>query len=453
MRDPCSAPNAAIVRAEREVVAAVLGENDLFDSIDLTRAHFTDATCQRVFAVATDMIERGERADDITVARFLTGEQRAAVADMLELSGARDAIPAYADLLRTQFQRRGLAAVGADMTKAAQDQALTPDKAIEAYQDRLDELRGVETARRESSIGAAVTRVVDLVAEVYRSGVTPGLRTGIADIDEKLHPMRPGQVIIVGGGTGQGKSVFGQTLAVNAAKAGTPSLIFSLEMKADDYAQRLIAGEANVSLKKIINGELCEDEFRALRDVERGVQSWPMRVETPRELDAVLLTRIAKQHIRKRGVRLVIVDHIGLMRGRGKNIYEQMSDTTRGLKRAALDLDIPLIGLAQINRENQKRADVADWGQRYLRRRPKKSDLRDSGTIENDADVVMLLHREEAYAADEEPPVELGEEHGKWLQHMQRHGGKIDIVIAKQRQGQQAFITCRFDGARFRIGE
>jgi replicative DNA helicase len=222
-------------------------------------------------------------------------------------------------------------------------------------------------------------------------------------------------------------------------------------MKGDDFAQRLLAGESGIDAGRIIGGTISEDEFRLLQEIEQSAKQWPLAVETPKRLTDTLLVRIARQYIRKRGIKILGIDHIGLMHGRGRSNYEQMSDITRGLKEAALELDIPILALAQLNRDPQRRGDAKDWSYRYQRRRPKKSDLRDSGSIEQDADVVLLLHREEEYAVNEEPPVQELEDHQKWAAHMQRHAGRIDIAIAKQRQGQQALINCAFDGARFRI--
>ena len=451
MRDPSQNPEVGTVRAQREIAAAILLDNDLYDGLGLTRAHFTDPDCQRVFVVASDLIEKGDRADDITIEPFLTAEQRGRVADFIEESGDRTAVAAYASLLQSDFQRRNLAALGGDMTTASQDASVAPDRLIEGYQDRLDELRGVATRGIDSSIGAAANRVIHSAAEAYRTGVAPGLRTGIQALDAKLQPMRAGQLIIGGGSTGQGKSVLGQTIVVNNARCGVASLIFSLEMKGDEFAQRLLAGESGVSVGNIVNGCFVEDEFRKLQDAERLIQSWPVRIETPKRLSPALLSRITRQHIRKHDTKLIVVDHIGLMRGQGKSFYEQVSDITRSLKEVALELDIPIIALAQLNRESRKRADGKDFQERYLRRRPKNTDLRDSGSIEQDADVVLLLHREEAYAREEEPPTDQVEDHAKWRDHIRRHAGKIDINITKQRQGQSALVACAFDGARFHI--
>jgi replicative DNA helicase len=281
------------------------------------------------------------------------------------------------------------------MTTASQDAAVSPDCLIEGYQDRLDELRGVSARSPDTAIGSSISRVIANAANAYRTGILPGLQTGIRLLDDKLQPMRGGQLIVAGGANGHGKSVLAATILLNNALKGVPSLLLSLEMKGDDFAQRLLAGESGIDAGRIIGGALSEDEFRLLQEIEQSAKQWPLAVETPKRLTDTLLVRIARQYIRKRGIKILGIDHIGLMHGRGRSNYEQMSDITRGLKEAALELDIPILALAQLNRDPQRRGDAKDWSYRYQRRRPKKSDLRDSGSIEQDADVVLLLHREE----------------------------------------------------------
>jgi replicative DNA helicase len=451
MHDPVRAAGAEIAPAEQEVIAHLLADNDRYDTFGLSRDHFTDHACQRIFAVAAELIERGERADEVTVAPYLDEKQRRTVANLVDLRGDPAALPDYLRLLRRGYQQRGLAALSADMAAASGDQQIDPDQLIEGYQDRLDEMRGVTARSEDTAIGSSAARVFAAAAEAYQSGRPPGLKTGISLVDDKLQPMRAGQLIVVGGAAGHGKSVFGATVSRNLALQGIPSLLLSLEMKDDDFAQRLLAGETGIDIARIISGDLSEAEFRALKNAEGRLHDWPLTVESPKRLTASMLVRLARQYIRKRGIRLVTVDHIGLMHGRGRSSYEQMSDITRSLKEAALELDIPILALAQLNREPARRADAKDWNERYMRRRPKKSDLRDSGSIEQDADVVLLLHREEEYAANEEPPLSDAEYHENWERHMERHAGRVDIAVAKQRQGSVGMVNCDFDGARFRI--
>jgi replicative DNA helicase len=197
---------------------------------------------------------------------------------------------------------------------------------------------------------------------------------------------------------------------------------------------------------------LSQDELNRIRKSTEEVDAWPLYIERCNALDDRQIIRRGRQLRRKHGVGLVIVDYLQLMRGRGRSFYEQVSEVTRGLKIASGELDLPIIALSQLNREMERRVDGVKIEDRHLKRRPKLSDLRDSGSVEQDADVVLLLHREEVHLARERPPLQDLDLYQEWSRAMDRHRGKADLILAKQRQGRTGVANCSYDEIRFKFG-
>lgn len=189
--------------------------------------------------------------------------------------------------------------------------------------------------------------------------------------------MREGQLIIYAGATSMGKTSLATNVSTNLAREGSAVSYFSLEMSGDELAARLIAGEAGVSVSDLTCGRLSEDELRRIREATQKIDSWPLYIEPSHALDTGQLIRRGRQHRRKFGTELIVVDYIQLMRGKGRSFYEQVSDITRGLKIAAGEIGVPIIALSQLNREVERRSNDTKYEDRYLKRRPKLSDLRD----------------------------------------------------------------------------
>ena len=439
-------------RPGREIVAAVICNNDLIDDMALSSDHFEDPTNKRIWLAIEGLHEGGKRVDEITLRSFLNDQENDALANMIEERGDQSAIPFYAEMLRAAHKRRHLTAIGIEMPVAASDQSVDPDNLIAAYQDRLDELRDPKSVARGWLAGEATNRVLQDALEAKRSGTAPGIRTGIASLDEILLPLKPGQSVTCAAGTSQGKTAFAVQVAANVAKRGTAVSFFTLEMTANELGQRFLAHETGVPVESITSGNLSEYEIRLLTDADERIQAWPLKIEPRSRLTVPHIERLVRQHKRKYDTQLVIVDYLGLLNGKGKDFYQKTTDLTRDLKIAAGALNVPILTLAQLNRENERRVDNASFKDRYLRRRPRLSDLRDSGSIEQDSDIVIFLHREELYLRREEPPF-LDEKRSEWSAALNDHVGKIDIILAKQRQAKIGLVTCPYDDVRFRFGE
>jgi replicative DNA helicase len=452
MRDPCANPFALDTYAQHQVIAALMRQNHLADELGIIGDHLPDPKCRRIIEVALQQHVRGEAFDEYTVAPHLEEEERAVLADALEEAGDLSLIPSYAGTLRDKYLLRSLNALGASTVAAVAGPGAKPEEIIDQVHARLDELQGAGARHRTCAAGEAVFKVEEKALEAKRRGVPPGLMTGIEPLEEILQPMREGQAIIVAAATSMGKTALATNIAANLARLGTSVSYFTLEMNADDLGARLLAAETGIPVGVILSGRLSEDEIGRIQTVRQAITSWPLHIEACASLDTGQFTRRGRRHRRRYGTELLIVDYIGLMRGKGRSFYEQVSDITRGIKIAAGEIRLPILALAQLNREPERRSDGSKYEERYLRRRPKLSDLRDSRSIEQDADSVVFLHREEVYLAREKPPIQDLDAYQDWSAAMSRHKGRADLIIAKQRQGKTGLATCLYDEIRFRFG-
>jgi replicative DNA helicase len=437
---------------ERQVIAAVVRKNEIADKFRLIGDYFTDPSCRRIFEAGAIRLERGAPFDEHAIAPDLEPIVRSDLLAMMEeLAGDFGLIGTYVSGLRAEYLKRGARAIGESLA-AATGSSEEPEAIIDAAQSRLDELQEGRGSARTCRAGDAAARVEKAAIEAKCCGVPPGIKTGIDALDEILQPMRGGQLIVVAGGTSSGKTSLATNIAMNVARMATPAALFTLEMSADDIGVRLLASETGISTADILSGRLSQDEQSRIREATEEVDAWPLYIERCNALDAGQLLRGGRQLRRKYGVGLVIVDYLQLMRGRGRSFYEQVSEVTRGLKIASGELDLPIIALSQLNREMERRVDGVKIEDRHLKRRPKLSDLRDSGSIEQDADVVLLLHREEVHLARERPPLQDLDNYQEWSRAMDRHRGKADLILAKQRQGKTGVATCSYDEIRFKFG-
>jgi replicative DNA helicase len=452
MRDPCANPFAGDTYAQRQLTAALLRIPAIIDEHTIIGEYFPEPKIRRIVEVACSQHAKGEAFDEYTIAPHLNDEERAELANIIEEAGDLSLAPSYAASLKRQYQLRTLNAIGAGTMAASSGTSEDPQKIIDEVQGRLDELQDIGARTKTSTAGDAALRVEKKAIETKRRGVPPGLRTGIDPLDESLLALREGQSITVAGATSMGKTSLATNIATNLARARTSVSYFSLEMNAEDLGVRLLAGETGFSVGEILSGRLSEDELSRLREARQLIQSWPLHIEHCPSLDAGQLLRRGRQHRRKYGTALIVVDYIQLMRGRGRSFYEQVSDTTRGLKIAAGELGIPIMSLSQLNRDVERRSDGVAYGARYLKRRPKLSDLRESGSSEQDSDAVMFVHREEVYLGREKPPLSDLDNYQAWNDAISQHRGRADIVLAKQRQGKIAVVPCAYDEVRFRFG-
>jgi replicative DNA helicase len=462
------------IEAEQSVLGAILVNNDAFYRVSdfLEPKHFFEPIHQTIFETASSIIRAGKVATPVTLKTFLPAETDIGgmtvgqylarlAAEATTIINAQDYGRAIYDL----SIRRNLIDVGTDMVNVAFDAPVdfAPRAQIEDAERRLYEL--AESGRYDGGFqkfSQALTVAVDMAAKAFqRDGNLSGIATGMRDLDIKMGGLQPSDLIIVAGRPGMGKTALATNIAYNVAKAhraevqadGTMKSInggivgfFSCEMSAEQLATRILAEQTSIASSTIRRGGISETDFEKIRDYSIELQSLPLYVDETGGLSISQLTARARRLKRQKGLDLVVVDYIQLLQGSGKrgndNRVQEVTEITTALKALAKELNVPIIALSQLSRQVENRDD----------KRPQLSDLRESGSIEQDADVVIFVFREEYYLANKEPRAGTPE-HEKWQLDMSLVHGKAEVIIGKQRHGPTGTVELQFEGQFTRFSD
>jgi replicative DNA helicase len=369
----------------------------------------------------------------------------------------------YAQMIYDLSVRRDLIRLGRDISaKAAQvDVASEPREQIVEAEQQLYKL--AEQGQVDSGFQSFLKAVTDAVnvanAAYQRDGGLAGVSTGLIDMDKKLGGLHRSDLLILAGRPSMGKTSLATNIAFNIAKAykrgklhdGSEGAVnggvvgfYSLEMSAEQLAARILSEAAEVPSDQIRRGDMTETEFRRFVDAAKALEACPLYIDDTPALPISQLAARARRLKRTHGLDVLIVDYLQLVRGTGKseNRVNEISEITMGLKAIAKELDIPVIALSQLSRQVENRED----------KRPQLSDLRESGSIEQDADVVMFVFREEYYVEREKPSDDNLEEMAKWQEKMERLHGRAEVVIGKQRHGPIGTVELSFEGRFTRFG-
>jgi replicative DNA helicase len=462
------------IEAEQSVLGAVLVNNDAFYRVSdfLEPKHFFEPIHQTIFETASSLIRAGKIATPVTLKTFLPAETDIGgmtVGQYLaRLAAEATTIINAHDYGRTIYDlslRRDLIGVGTDMVNVAFDAPVdfAPRAQIEDAERRLYEL--AESGRYDGGFqkfSQALTIAVDMAAKAFqRDGKLSGIATGLRDLDIKMGGLQPSDLVIVAGRPGMGKTALATNIAYNVAKAhraevqadGTMKSInggivgfFSCEMSAEQLATRILAEQTSIASSTIRRGGISETDFEKIRDYSIELQSLPLYVDETGGLSISQLTARARRLKRQKGLDLIVVDYIQLLQGSGKrgndNRVQEVTEITTSLKALAKELNVPIIALSQLSRQVESRDD----------KRPQLSDLRESGSIEQDADVVMFVFREEYYLANKEPRVGTPE-YEKWQLEMSLVHGKAEVIIGKQRHGPTGTVELQFEGQFTRFSD
>jgi replicative DNA helicase len=367
-----------------------------------------------------------------------------------------------ADYGRTVYDlavRRDLIKLGEDMVNVAFDAPVdfAPSDQIEDAERRLYEL--AETGRYGGGFQkfeAALTTALDMAAHAYqRDGKLSGLATGLTDLDSKMGGLQKSDLIIVAGRPGMGKTALATNIAYNVARGWRGEVradghietvnggivgFFSLEMSAEQLATRIIAEQAGIPSSTIRRGGIDQRDFEKLKDVTIELQHLPLFIDETGGLSVAQLAARARRLKRQRGLDLLVIDYIQLLQGSTRRAMEgrvqEVTEITTSLKALAKELNVPIMALSQLSRQVENRDD----------KRPQLSDLRESGSIEQDADVVLFVFREEYYLANKEPRPGT-DDHIKWQTEMAAVHGKAEVIIGKQRHGPTGAVNLQFDAA------
>lgn len=426
----------------------------------IRQEYFSVAVHARIFEAIRLRYEEGKPvaaalvaplfADDPDLAEAGGGAYILALADCV-LTTMLATVNGYAEKIHAEHCRRATLQLAGSISEVARKPDFLAKEEFAHIETMVSNLVVGLTAEGDDPAATPdLSGSVDKALEDIRAAQAGsfGIRTGLGKLDAHLRGLKPGRLYIVAGRPAMGKTAFGVTLAVNAALADNKVLFFSIEMNESDLTQRILARLSGISVDSMNTPHLLtEEEETKLREAATKIRNIPLKVEHRQILTAATAFSMARRFKRKHGLDLLMIDYLGLMQADDKKAIKvhQIEEITTGLKRAANALGIPIVLLAQLNRGVELREE----------KRPQLADLRDSGSIEQDADVVMLLYREEYYLARDAKQVSPGfrsdvrkqKEAGR-AADVEAVKGMAEVIIAKNRQGRTGTVHVKFDGTR-----
>src|ERR1700704_1600211 len=460
------------IEVEQALLGAILVNNEAFYRVSdfLEPEHFFEPLHQKIYKDTGSRVRAGKSASPITLKTFLPADLDIGGMNgsqyLARLATEATTVINAADYGRTVYDmalRRALIGIGEAMVNVAYDAPveLGPQNQIEDAERRLYEL--AESGRYDGGFqrfAQALTTAVEMAAHAYqRDGKLSGLATGLRDLDRMMGGLQHSDLIILAGRPGMGKTALATNLAYNVAKAWRGEVkadgrvesvdggivgFFSLEMSAEQLATRIISEQTEIPSNRIRRGEIETGDFDRIAEAAREMETIPLYIDETGGLSIAQLAARARRLKRQKGLDLLVIDYIQLLSGSGKRAAEgrvqEVTEITTSLKALAKELNVPILALSQLSRQVENRDD----------KRPQLSDLRESGSIEQDADVVMFVFREEYYLRNREPRVGT-EEHFKWQAEMEAVHGKAEVIIGKQRHGPTGTVPLHFkaDVTRF----
>jgi replicative DNA helicase len=462
------------IEAEAALLGALMIDNRLVEDVQLKLKpdHFFEPLHGRIYDAILKLTDRNMIANPVTLRPMFEADEAmkevGGASYLAQLTGSGAALIGARDFASQIYDLallRALIGVGRDLVEGALDtsEEVAPLAQIEKAETELYKVAEEGGAEgKAKSFGEATKLAVEMAERALNSGGhLSGITTGLDALNSKIGGMHRSDLIIIAGRPGMGKSALATNIAFAAAQrfqreteegiepskgAGAAVALFSLEMSADQLATRILAEQSGISSEALRMGKISQQEFRQLARAAGELQSLPFYIDdTPGLTIAALRTR-ARRLKRQKGIGMVVVDYLQLLQGTGRsgndNRVQEISEISRGLKQLAKELDVPVIGLSQLSRAVEQRED----------KRPQLSDLRESGSIEQDADIVLFIYREDYYLKGVEPehplPTELDRmaKYEEWSAKYNAVAGRAEIIVAKQRHGSTGIVRVRFDG-------
>jgi replicative DNA helicase len=457
------------IEAEQALLGAILVNNEAHYRVSdfLEPQHFFEPIHQTIYQLCRDLIRAGKIATPVTLKTFLDANIDIGGLNVSQylarLAAEATTIINSADYGRTIYDlavRRELIQVGEDMVNVAYDAPVdfAPREQIEDAERKLFEL--AETGRYDGGFqgfGNALTTAIDMAAAAFqRDGKLSGLSTGLDDLDRMMGGLQHSDLVILAGRPGMGKTSLATNIAYNVARAWRGEVkadghqttvnggivgFFSLEMSAEQLATRIIAEQTGIPSNQIRRGNINESDFEKIKDYSIELQNLPLYVDETGGLAIAQLAARARRLKRQRGLDLIVIDYVQLLSGSTKrsseNRVQEITEITTKLKALAKELNVPVLALSQLSRQVESRED----------KRPQLSDLRESGSIEQDADVVLFVYREEYYHQMRKPLESDREKFAEWLAEGDKVHGKAEVIIGKQRHGPTGTVELAFEGS------
>jgi replicative DNA helicase len=454
------------IELEQALLGAILVNNEAFYRVSdfLEPRHFFEPIHQKLYEIAASLVRVGKTATPITLKTFLPSDLDVAGLTasqyLARLAAEATTVINASDYGRTIYDlaiRRALILIGEEVVNAAYDAPADerPRDQIEQAERSLYEL--AETGRYGGGFqrfAQALTTAVEMAAHAYqRDGKLSGLATGLRSLDLKLGGLQKSDLVVLAGRPGMGKTALATNIAYNVAKAYQGGVradgvhestnggivgFFSLEMSAEQLATRIISEQTGIASYRMRRGDITQADFDVIADKAREMERVPLYIDETGGLSIAQLSARARRLKRQRGLDLMVIDYIQLLSGSSRRAQEgrvqEVTEITTSLKALAKELNIPILALSQLSRQVENRED----------KRPQLSDLRESGSIEQDADVVLFVFREEYYLLNQKPR-EGTEEFLDWERKITPAHGKADVIIGKQRHGPTGTIQLQFD--------
>jgi replicative DNA helicase len=470
--DPIPAHVPANIEAEQALLGALLYDNAAYERLSdlLQGRHFFEPFHQRLYSAVEDHIRKGQLAEPIVLMeRFkrdpafedLGGLRY--LADLVDRAPPAANAPEYGRVVYDLALRRDLIRIGGEIAAAASgDGDRSARDHIESAEQQLYTL--AETGTTSTGFvdfSDALRGAVTMAAEAYgRDGGLSGISTGLMDLDKQLGGLHPSDLLILAGRPSMGKTALATNIAFNIAKAyawepqpdgsrktvnGGIVAFFSLEMSAEQLSMRILADASGVSSDRLRKGEIDASEFGRVRDAAIEIQEAPLYIDATGGLSISKLAARARRLKRQHGLDLVVVDYLQLVTAgegtRSEGRVQEVSQITMGLKSLAKELGVPVIALSQLSRQVEQRED----------KRPQLSDLRESGSIEQDADAVMFVYRESYYLSRTEPRTGTPE-HLAWQEELDQINNLAEVIIGKQRHGPIGTVKLHFNADLTKFG-
>ena len=442
------------IEAEQSVIGSILVNNEIFDEINTIISHvnFYDPMHQKIFGSIENLIYKGMLANPITLKNYFENEKdEINVPEYLVKitkfsTSARQAIE-YSKIIYDMFVRRELIKISEQMIDNAKENNLdlSGQNIIENSEKLLYDL--AEKGTFNSSLikfDDAMKQTIEMASAAYKNeGGIVGVPTGLRDLDDKLGGLHQSDLIIIAGRPSMGKTSLATNIAFNAAQNiqnnGTKSSIafFSLEMSSEQLSTRIISEQARIGSNDIRRGRISDEQFDRFLETSKNISELPLFIDETPAISIAAMSNRARRIKRLHGLDLIVVDYIQLMKGSLNNKdgrVQEISQITQGLKAIAKELGVPVLALSQLSRQVEQRDD----------HKPQLADLRESGSIEQGADVVMFVYREGYYLQRKEPR-EATVEHAEWQAKMNEVAHLAEIIIGKQRHGPIGKVTLEFE--------
>ena len=460
------------IDAEIAIIGCLLWDNKNYEKIAdiISEEHFTDKNNKIIFKTIKSLLDKNSLVSPITLKNYLENNDLK-FDNLTYLNKIKDAAPStqnahqYAKLLYDLHIKRNLVGIGQKIIQEtiSNDENIEGIDLIDNAENDLYILSQTGSSERKYSLfNNALKNAIDIIDESYkRDGKISGLPTGLKDLDKKLGGLHNSDLIIIAGRPSMGKTALGTNIAFNAAikydekvdEFGIKRIIdggkvafFSLEMSSEQLATRILAEQSKISGDKMRKAELTKDDFKKIAKVSSELEYLNLIIDDNPLLTIPTLRARARRLKRLHDINLIIIDYLQLMSGssnfRNDGRVQEISEITRGLKAIAKELNIPIIALSQLSRQVEQRED----------KRPQLSDLRESGTIEQDSDVVMFIFRESYYLERMEPIKKIDESddkyyerHQRWKEICDQNYNIAELIVAKQRHGPIGTIKTHFD--------